>query len=524
MLTSIGTCRGRCGQYSNNLTCFPTRFPRRGVFPLRLLTSLAAIVGSCFCHGHRHNNVQLAPPGKRKRDIGSTDQALGVDALLQIVSCHACSEAYLRQYSFCWRCGVPPAVSARPCSVPDLTVPIVMAKLEARREQVTLAMAGRAGPKRKRRVAELFDAFLRSLSGGLKGWADATPDDVFDYLCYLDSHGGGTKWVHDRSCPGLGLEDGSACLPEANCGTRYACDSLKKGVVSLLRSEYKEALFRGDGWDPVSGYGNPCSSSKVESYLTFASDAQKQGGVEVKQAPPLLLDVLAPLLDSMRIRAMATESLSESMSIIRDIALFSLAFYTMRRGFDISNTLGSQLLRLPDSGGWIVNFQFGKTTRTSTDAKVVLPDPANKSTCPLRAVGAYLDTAVAQGWDLSRGHLFPHVTADGQRGQLPLLPHQMTAALQKHLRAAGLPDHFTLHSFRVGGSVSQSLAGTHIDAIMEMGGWKTRKMAEHYVGVTCSDLTDSEAGKPLDAAYRESDVFSLTPEFQAKYAACGQRK
>ena len=100
----------------------------------------------------------------------------------------------------------------------------------------------------------------------------------------------------------------------------------------------------------------------------------------------------------------------------------------------------------------------------------------------------------------------------------------MTTALQKHLRATGLPDHFTLDSFRVGGSLSQSLAGTHVDAIMEMDGRKTRRMAEYYVGATCSGPPDVTAEQPLDAAYRESDAFSLTPEFQANYAACGQKK
>jgi len=127
--------------------------------------------------------------------------------------------------------------------------------------------------------------------------------------------------VHDRSCPGLGLEDASACLEGARCGARYACDSLKKGVISLLRSEYKDALFQGDNWDPFSGKGNPYSSSTVDSYLTFASQAKKQGGVEVKQAAPIMLDVLVPLLEHMRVRAMAAQSVVEGLSITRPLIL-----------------------------------------------------------------------------------------------------------------------------------------------------------------------------------------------------------
>ena len=443
--------------------------------------------------------------------------------LLKVVQCQACRETNLRQYNFCWRCGAPPALVSPRAPLSHDAVQIDTVKLTARRDQVMLAMAGRAGQKRKRRVADLFDDFLRSFSGGRRGWSDGTPDDVFDWLCFLDSHGGGTKWVHQRTCPGLGLENASACEADSACGKFYACETLRVGFVSKLRMAYKELLFRGDAWDPTSEKGNPCASPLVESYITYVSETQKQGGVEVKQAAPLLIDTLAKLLANMRIRAMSAESLAESISITRDVALFSLAFYTMKRGFDISNTLGSQLLRLPESAGWIVNFQFGKTTRVSKDAKVVAADPDSEVTCPLLAVEAYLDAAASYGWNLSTGHLFPVVTGEGKRGQTPLLAHQMTAALQQHLRVAGLPDHYTMHSFRVGGSVNQSLAGTPIDAIMDMGGWKTRRMAEHYVGATCSGNPGTAGGFPLDEVYGEADAYPLSPGFQEKYAACRQR-
>lgn len=46
----------------------------------------------------------------------------------------------------------------------------------------------------------------------------------------------------------------------------------------------------------------------------------------------------------------------------------------------------------------------------------------------------------------------------------------MTNKLQTHLRAAGLPDTLTMHSFHVGGSLSQSLMGIPVDAIMKISG------------------------------------------------------
>ena len=45
---------------------------------------------------------------------------------------------------------------------------------------------------------------------------------------------------------------------------------------------------------------------------------------------------------------------SERISITRGMsALYTLAFYPMRRGFDLSFTLESQLLRLPELAGQI---------------------------------------------------------------------------------------------------------------------------------------------------------------------------
>ena len=90
------------------------------------------------------------------------------------------------------------------------------------------------------------------------------------------------------------------------------------------------------------------------------------------------------------------------------------------------------------------------------------------------------------GWGLSTGHLFPVATAEGGRGHLSLSAARMTANLQSYLRMADLPNHFTMHSFRVGGSLSKSLAGTAVDEIMKIGGWKTESVAKYYIGATSS--------------------------------------
>ena len=153
----------------------------------------------------------------------------------------------------------------------------------------------------------------------------------------------------------------------------------------------------------------------------------------------MLPHALIDSLEDMRSRAQAAPSLAVRIELTRDIALFSLAFASMRRGHDLSFTMGSQVLRLPAEAGLIFNFQFGKTLRASVDAVVVGPDVACPFICAVRKVTAYISAAEGIGWDLSQGHLFPAVLLEGTRGRAPLTAAQMTAALQGHLRVAGLP-------------------------------------------------------------------------------------
>ena len=43
-----------------------------------------------------------------------------------------------------------------------------------------------------------------------------------------------------------------------------------------------------------------------------------------------------------------------------------------------------------------------------------------------------------------------------------------------------------MHSFRVGGSLSKSLAGAAVDEMMKISGWKTESIAKYYVGAVSS--------------------------------------
>ena len=135
--------------------------------------------------------------------------------------------------------------------------------------------------------------------------------------------------VHEASSPGVGRVGNGACREGSLCVRRYAAESLRKGFVSKLKRAMKEQ-GKGEEADLVRHMANSCSSLFVESYLTFVSEEQKQVGVPVNQAAPMLEHTLIDLLSDMRSRALVAASLADRISLTRDTALFSLAFYSMR--------------------------------------------------------------------------------------------------------------------------------------------------------------------------------------------------
>ncbi len=104
----------------------------------------------------------------------------------------------------------------------------------------------------------------------------------------------------------------------------------------------------------------------------------------MNQADALLAHTFADFLRVMRGLGLSRYSLlvEKRIVITRNTASFSLVFAAMRRGHDLSFTLGSQVLRFPEEQGLIFNnFQSGKTLRGSNDAVLVEPDVACPEVC-----------------------------------------------------------------------------------------------------------------------------------------------
>ena len=81
--------------------------------------------------------------------------------------------------------------------------------------------------------------------------------------------------------------------------------------------------------------------------MTFTREEQK-AGVLVKQAPALLDSHLKEIITPMRTRMHYISNTTERVILARDIALYAVAFRTMKRGDELSRTLIQRILRLPN--------------------------------------------------------------------------------------------------------------------------------------------------------------------------------
>ena len=410
-----------------------------------------------------------------------------VSAIRARVLCQKCHGEHDEAFKFCQFCGKPWIVEERDVT---LTMHVDEKAIDKRAEQFHAAVAALASVRSRNQSTDLFNRFLGSRVGkGAKHMAAAQPTDILEFLCWLDSCGERRRTiVHDVHCESVGTETFTeACKARGLCGKRFAHDSLRTNYVSKLAVAYERDLGVAPAWCDQLRVGNPVRSDIVTQYMAFSRSEQKRAGVRVKQAPALLHSHLASIVAPLRARLQGTVDLAERLTLARNIALFTVAFSTTKRGDELTRTLIQRILRLPNHCGFLLNFQWGKTMRDGADHLLTIPyDAQHADTCPVRAIERWIEVGNFAGWDMGKGYLFPVISmSDGNntpvRGSRLLSASQMTALLKQSASAAGVQGDFSMHSFRSGGAVSRALAGDDLSTIMQRAFWKNPKTAWRYM-------------------------------------------
>ena len=133
-----------------------------------------------------------------------------------------------------------------------------------------------------------------------------------------------------------------------------------------------EQLGKLEDWDCVEKRGNPVASPLMRGYLSFVQGEQRRVGVGVKQAPPLVAVQLRELVRDIRRRAQTLPTAAQRIALIRDVAIFCVAFHTMKRGVRAVGSGG--VPGVADVGRRGFHFQFS----VREDAAELLPSGRGK--------------------------------------------------------------------------------------------------------------------------------------------------
>ena len=454
-----------------------------------------------------------------------------VSAVRGRVLCTQCHGENDDNFLFCQWCAAPKGEEKE--STNKSTLLIDEEAISLRIRQFRAAKYSSDSVVRRDATVLTFEQFLTSReSSPSRRIQTAQPSDVIAFLCWLDTCGKRRRTaVHAMHCEAVGTSSLTGCsTPPGSCNLRYAHESLRTNYVSKLSTFYESDLGVTSAWSDTLRTGNPVRSDLVSQYMAFTREEQKKAGVAVKQAPALLNGHLRAIIVPMRTRMHCTTSALERVVLARDIALYSVAFRTTKRGDELSRTLIQRILRLPNESGLLFNFQWGKTMRDGADhLMTVAYDNKSLATCPVRAVEQYVQIGSAVGWDMTKGYLFPTITAGAgrtgpRRGTSPISAAQMTRALKTYARAAGERQDFSMHSFRSGGAISQALAGENLTSIMQRAFWKQPSTAWRYMRLMQVVAPGSESQSMIrgisEEQFRHINEFPLSEQSRS-WAAFG---
>ena len=145
--------------------------------------------------------------------------------------------------------------------------------------------------------------------------------------------------------------------------------------------------------------------------------------------------------------------------LLRDLAFFSVDFFSGDRGSDLGRVKSSNVLIIPGDKGFIFNQGFGKTLRGNEKNVFSVKPVANSPFFPVYNLNLYVALAKKMCIDLKDRFLFCATDPHGHVSKSPFLGSVVGNRLKKHLSDLRIDNGETMHSFRSGCSKTLSLLG-----------------------------------------------------------------
>lgn len=386
------------------------------------------------------------------------------------VSCNSCGYPNDNDHHFCQRCG------KKRESSPQLHKPVRVNIESNRVENRLISLKAKKAEKPYQRHKSSLQSQLESYLFSLpipKSIATASPSDVTHFLAWRDKFG--KTLVHKDNCRVTSSKQPRAC----ECQKGLAAGTIDNNIAKL-RSIFREN-GRGSYWNDDLRVGNPASHLSVREYYLMVLEEQALYRTFPSQAVPIFLDKVNSLCRYLRSQLKEKQKNPTAVYILaRDLAFFSIDFYSGDRGSDLGRVKSVDILSLPDNEGYIFNQRFGKTLRGNGSNVFAIKKVENSPSCPVSNLRCYLTLTKKMSINLESGYLFRATDHRGYISEAPFVGSTVANRLKKHLDDAGLSDGETMHSFRSGCSITLAALGSQYADIARHVGWKSMKTALYY--------------------------------------------
>lgn len=413
------------------------------------------------------------------------------------LSCTRCSYPNDIDYKFCQRCGHGKEVRARVAT--PAHVAIDNPRIESRLKELEILRSSKPYQRQKDSLQRQLESFLDSLPSA-KSIATASPADVVNFLIWRDQFG--TTTSHSRSC-----SDRASVNGKCSCHKGLSAGTIRNNIGKLI------TIFKHNGrsspWNDELNLGNPATHVSVKEYHSLVLEEQTIARTFPKQAVPFFMDKLVSLTSFLR-NCMQQPGVKPSQLYIlaRDLAFFSIDFFSGDRGSDLGRVLVSDVLTTPANNAFIFNQVFGKTLRGNGSNVFAIKEIPGSSVCPVANLKCYLSVSKAAGINLNPGFLFRSTDHHGYVTDKPFIGTAVANRLRKHLTALSINAGETMHSFRSGCSITLSLLGVPYSTIAEHVGWKSVNTAIHYS--QCDKVLTMNDASSILASSMQNPTFSAT--------------
>jgi len=266
----------------------------------------------------------------------------------------------------------------------------------------------------------------------------------------------------------------------ANAWAAFERWTAEKGLVALPATSATVALYLAhlaDDGRKVAGIGlalvaisqrhrlagkeSPSKGAAVQE--TFKGIRRRLGVAQQAKRPLLVADLKA-----------MTAALPGSLLGVRDRALLTLGFAGAFRRSELVALDVTDVSFTAD--GLEVALRRSKTDQEGTGRKVGIPYGSLRSTCPVRALRAWLEAAV-----ITKGPVFRSVNRWSGVGER-LSDKAVALVVKRHAATIGLDAaKFAGHSLRAGLATSAARAGKSERAIMNQTGHRSVTMVRRYI-------------------------------------------